>query len=83
MISYRPLRHLIVDKRISKMWLCKAAGMSTSVLSKINNDKPMSLDLIDRMATVLSAKLGHNIAISDMVEIIPTQKDGESCERSD
>ena len=65
MISYEPLRILLVKKKLNLTDLRNLTGASFSVVSKINKDEYMGLETIDRFCKAL------NCTIPDIVEYIP------------
>jgi len=64
MISYKPLWHTLIEKDIKKMELVKLVGMSSSTLAKLNNNKDVALDIIERICLALDCR------IEQVVEII-------------
>lgn len=63
MISYKPLWHTLIEKDIKKMEMVKLVGMSSSTLAKLNNDKNVALEVIERICLALDCR------IEDVVEI--------------
>ena len=71
MISYKPLWHTLIEKGVKKMELVKLTGMSSGTLAKLNNDKNVALDVIERICFALDCR------IEDVVEVV-RDKEGVS-----
>jgi len=57
MISYKPLQHTLIDKGVKKMELVKLVGMSSSTLSKLNNDGYVALEVLERICLALDCPI--------------------------
>jgi putative transcriptional regulator len=68
MISYKPLLHMLVDKNLKLSTVCKEAGLSLKIVTKINNGENITLETIDKLCNYLNCK------IEDIVEIIIDKK---------
>lgn len=66
--SYNRLWKLLIDKRMTKTDMRKAAGISTNILAKMGKDEPVAMDTLAKIATALQCGL------DDIVEI---EKGGE------
>jgi len=44
MLSYNPLWHTLLDKRIKKLELCKIAGISTATLAKLGKNENVNTE---------------------------------------
>ena len=66
--SYNRLWKLLIDKRMTKTQMRKAAGISTNILAKMGKDEPVSMDSLAKICVAMQCGL------DDIVEI---QKDGE------
>jgi len=55
--SYNRLWKLLIDKRIMKTEMRKAAGISTNILAKMGKDKPVAMDSLAKIATALECGL--------------------------
>ena len=62
--SYNRLWKLLIDKRITKTQIRKAAGISTNTLAKMGKDEPVSMDALAKIATTLDC------GFDDIVEIL-------------
>lgn len=63
MISYKPLQHTLIDKGVKKMELVKMVGMSSSTLSKLNNNEYVALEVIERICLALDCRIEEVIEI--------------------
>lgn len=57
MVSYKPLWHTLIDRGMKKMELVNLVGMSRATLSKLNNDEPVALTILDRICLVLDCPI--------------------------
>ena len=64
-VSYGPLWKTLIDKRMTKLELRKAANLSKGTITKMGKDEPVGLEIILRIATALGTK-----NIWDIVEIV-------------
>ena len=67
--SYNKLWKLMIDKKINKTQLCKAAGITTNAMAKLGRDESVPLETLEKICIVL------NCTIDDIVEF--NQSDGE------
>lgn len=61
--SYNKLWKLMIDKKINKTQLCKAAGITTNAMAKIGRDESVPLETLEKICVTLNCKL------DDIVEI--------------
>lgn len=61
--SYNRLWKLLIDKRMTKTEMRKAAGISTNILAKMGKDEPVSMESLAKICVALDCTL------DDMVEI--------------
>lgn len=61
MISYKPFLKLLIDKEISKKKLIENTGISWATISKMNGNKYVSLEVIDRLCEYLNCQPGDLI----------------------
>lgn len=64
-VTYKPLRHLLVEKGIKKLQLREMVGIGTNTLSKLSKDEYVSMEVIDKICQTLGCE------ISDVVAIVP------------
>ena len=69
LISYNKLWKLLVDHKMSKADLRKAANISPNTMTKLRRDEPVNLSVLGRICDVLNADYG------DIMSHISTQKD--------
>ncbi len=65
-ISYNKLWKLLVDKKMSKADLRKAAGIAPNTMTRLRRDEEVSLGVLIKICTVLNANIG------DIMDLIPT-----------
>ena len=64
-ISYNKLWKLLVDKKMSKADLRKAADNSPNTMTKLRRDEPVNLAILSRVCDVLECDFG------DIIQHIP------------
>lgn len=62
---YNKLWKLLIDKKMTKVELTKAVGMSSSTMAKMGKDENVSLEVIDKICRVLDCD------INDVLEYVP------------
>lgn len=67
-ISYNKLWKLLIDKKMSKADLRKAAEISPNTMTKMRRDEEVSMSVLLKIANYLKCD------ISDMVEFVDTEK---------
>lgn len=68
MISYNRLWKLLVDKKMSKADLRKAAGLAPNTMTKLRRDQEVSLSVLGRICATLGVNIG------EIMEFIPDEK---------
>ena len=63
-VSYLKLWKLLLDKKMKKTDLIKAADISTTTLAKLSKDQQVSMDVMARICKALSCDIG------DVMEIL-------------
>lgn len=61
--TYNRLWKLLIDKRMTKTEMRKAAGISTNILAKMGKDEPVAMDSLAKICAALDCTL------DDIVEI--------------
>lgn len=64
-ISYNKLWKLLVDKKMSKADLRKAAGIAPNTMTRLRRDEEVSLGVLIKICTVLNANIG------DIMDLVP------------
>ena len=64
-ISYNKLWKLLVDKKMSKADLRRAAGIAPNTMTKLRRDEEVTLSVLNKICTVL------NVDIGDIMEFVP------------
>lgn len=63
--SYNRLWKLLIDKRMTKTEMRKAAGISTNILAKMGKDEPVAMESLAKIATALQCGLDDIMEIQD------------------
>ena len=64
-LSYNRLWHVLVDKKMSKTDLRRAAGLTINALAKFGKDESVPLETLEKVCRVLDC------TFDDVVEIVP------------
>lgn len=67
-ISYNKLWKLLIDKKMSKADLRRAAGVAPNTMTKLRRDEEVSMAVLVKICTVL------NVNIGDVMDLIPEEK---------
>lgn len=57
-ISYNKLWKLLIDKKMSKAELRRAAGIAPNTMTKLNRDEEVSLTVLSKICSVLEVDIG-------------------------
>ena len=57
-VSYNKLWKLLVDKKMSKADLRKAAGIAPNTMTKLRRDEPVALLVLDKICETLNTDYG-------------------------
>lgn len=63
-ISYDKLWKLMKNNKMKKRELAEAAGLSPYVMTKLNNDRPVSMEVMLRLCKIFHCDIG------DVMEVI-------------
>lgn len=63
-ISYKPLWHLLVEKKMKKLELRDLVGMSNSTLARLGKDEPVTLEVLEKICVALDCR------IEDVLEFV-------------
>ena len=66
-ISYNKLWKLLVDKKMSKADLRRAAGVAPNTMTKLRRDEEVSMAVLVKICTALNANIG------DIMDLIPEE----------
>ena len=64
-ISYNKLWKLLIDKKMSKADLRRAAGIAPITMTKLNRDEEVSMTVLIKVCKVLNADIG------EIMELLP------------
>ena len=67
-ISYNKLWKLLVDKKMSKADLRKAAGIAPNTMTRLRRDEEATLSVLNRICVALDVNIG------DVMEFVPEGK---------
>ena len=67
-ISYNKLWKLLVDRKMSKADLRKAAGIAPNTMTRLWRDEEVTLTVLNKICAVLGADTG------DIMEFLPEEK---------
>lgn len=70
-ISYNKLWKLLVDKKMSKADLRKAAGIAPKTMTRLRRDEEVTLSVLNRICVVLDVNIG------DVMEFTNDERNGE------
>lgn len=70
-ISYNKLWKLLVDKKMSKADLRKAAGIAPNTMTRLRRDEEVTLAVLNRICIALDVNIG------DVMEFTNDERDGE------
>ena len=70
-ISYNKRWKLLIDRKMSKADLRRAAGIAPNTMTKLNRDEEVTLETLGKICQALSANIG------DIVDIVPDTSQGE------
>ena len=64
-ISYNKLWKLLIDKKMSKADLRKAAGIAPNTMTRLRRDEEVTLTVLHKICTTLEVDIG------DIMEFLP------------
>lgn len=64
-ISYNKLWKLLIDHKMNKSDLGKAAKMSPNTIAKLGKNETVSLDILVRICEVLNCDIGDIVEVTD------------------
>ena len=62
-ISYNKLWKLLIDRKMSKADLRRAAGIAPNTMTKLNRDKEVTLETLGKICAVLKVNVGDIVDI--------------------
>lgn len=66
-VSYKKLFHLMIEKDISNSQLQQQAGFSANVITRLKNNRYISLDSIENICRILEC------GVDDILEFVPAE----------
>ena len=70
-ISYNKLWKLLIDRKMSKADLRRAAGIAPNTMTKLNRDEEVTLETLGKTCAIL------NVNIGDIVDFLQTNQTTE------
>ena len=64
-VSYNKLWKLLVDKKMSKADLRKAAGIAPNIMTRLRRDEEVTLAVLNKICSALEVDIG------DVMEFVP------------
>lgn len=58
-VSYNKLWKLLVDKKMSKADLRKAAGLAPNTMTKLRRDEPVAMGVLEKICGILDTDFGE------------------------
>lgn len=71
-ISYNKLWKLLVDKKMSKADLRKAAGIAPNTMTRLRRDEEVTLSVLHKICKTLEVDIG------DIMEFLPEMEDRQN-----
>lgn len=68
-VSYNKLWKMLIDKKMSKADLRRAAGVAPNTMTKLRRDEDVSLTVLGKICTALNANIG------DIMDFVPAEGD--------
>ena len=68
-ISYNKLWKLLIDKKMSKADLRKAAGIAPNTMTRLRRDEEVTLSVLNKICKTLDVDIG------DIMEFLPDAED--------
>ena len=68
-VSYNRLWKLLVDKKMSKADLRKAAGLAPNKMTNLRRDEPVAMTVLDKICETLNTDYG------DIMQYMPNDED--------
>ena len=69
-ISYNKLWKLLVDKKMSKADLRKAAGIAPNTMTRLRRDEEVTLAVLNKICSTLDVNIG------DIIEFVSDERNG-------
>ena len=58
-VSYNKLWKLLIDKKMSKAEMRRAAGISPNTLTKLNREEEVTMTIMNKICTALQVDVGE------------------------
>ena len=67
-VSYNKLWKLLIDKKMSKADLRRAAKIAPNTMTKLSRDEEVSIAVLERICAILGANIG------DVMDFVPDEE---------
>ena len=67
-VSYNKLWKLLIDKKMSKADLRRAAKVAPNTMTKLSRDEEVSIAVLERICGILGANIG------DVIDFVPDEE---------
>lgn len=67
-VSYNKLWKLLIDKKMSKADLRRAAKVAPNTMTKLSRDEEVSISVLERICGILGANIG------DVMDFVPNEE---------
>lgn len=67
-VQYNRLWKLLIDKKMKKSALTELADVSSSTIAKLNRDKYVSLEVLERICRALRCDIGDVVELTEKSE---------------
>ena len=66
-ISYNKLWKLLIDRKMSKADLRRAAGIAPNTMTKLNRDEEVTLETLGKICAILNVNIGVDFLPTDQI----------------
>jgi DNA-binding Xre family transcriptional regulator len=75
-VSYKPLKHLLIEREMSNAELMRKAAISANIISKIKSGQYIALEKIESICSALEC------TPNDIMVFVPDRSDDPNIERN-
>ena len=55
--NYKPMFHILIEKNMTRKELSARSGVSSSAITRMRNGRPVSITVLDNIASVLNCEV--------------------------
>lgn len=78
-VSYNNLWKLLIDKKMNKGELCKAAKISSSTMAKMTNEETVALPVLEKICAVLNCNIEDIMEFTELEGVMNKISDSDEC----